>query len=80
MDDEEIPPLTDFAQVYSHPEGKIGGIDHYAIAKILPYKSGLTPLSFPSSPTLEGRQFTELSQYQEVRLRGMLALTSSSIR
>ncbi len=41
------PPKTALAQIYSHPYGEIGGVNHNPIANILPYKSGLSPSTLP---------------------------------
>ncbi|PMD48943.1 hypothetical protein L207DRAFT_595459 [Hyaloscypha variabilis F] len=45
------PPKTALAQIYSHPYGEIGGVNHNPIANILPYKSGLSPSTLPPNAT-----------------------------
>lgn len=64
-------PLTDFAQIYAHPQGQINGIDHRPIKSFIPYKSGLTPLGSPSiQPSFDAQIRQTLEEYQRERLAG----------
>jgi hypothetical protein len=68
------PQFTPFAEVYSHPHGGV----HKAIAGIVPYKSGLTPLLFlfPAGGTAADiRHVQRLEDYQILHLKGRIAST-----
>jgi hypothetical protein len=62
--------FTPFAEVYSHPHGGV----HKAIAGIVPYKSGLTPLFlFPAEGTATDiRHVQRLEDYQILHLKGRI--------
>lgn len=65
------PQFTPFAEVYSHPHGLV----HKAIAGIVPYKSGLTPLLFlfPTEGTAADiRHVQRLEDYQILHLKGRI--------
>lgn len=71
------PQFTPFAEVYSHPHGGV----HKAIAGIVPYKSGLTPLLFlfPAEGTgADIRHFRRLEDYQILHLKGRTASSWST--
>ncbi len=63
------PPKTALAQIYSHPYGEIGGVNHNPIANILPYKSGLSPSTLPPNVTpqdkIEREESAALERYQK---------------
>lgn len=64
-------PFTTYANIYAHPSGT----RHQAIAGIVPYKSGLTPLSFPPNATTQQvREIRKLEDYQIGRFEGELYL------
>jgi hypothetical protein len=65
------PQFTPFAEVYSHPRGGA----HKAIAGIVPYKSGLTPLLFlsPAEGTSADIEHVQrLEDYQILHLKGRI--------
>jgi hypothetical protein len=66
------PQFTPFAEVYSHPHGRV----HKAIAGIIPYKSGLTPLFFlfhTEGAAADVRHVQRLEDYQILHLKGRIA-------
>jgi hypothetical protein len=66
------PPKTALAQIYSHPYGEIGGVNHNPIANILPYKSGLSPSTLPPNATPQDKiERAALERYQKKRFEGM---------
>lgn len=56
---------TEYAKIYSHPVGVVRGVDHAAIANILPLKSGLTPNELGSTSPV-----TQVERYQFTRFHG----------
>ncbi|CZR56291.1 uncharacterized protein PAC_06179 [Phialocephala subalpina] len=68
------PPLTKLAEIYSHPVGQIGSVNHAAIADYVPYKSGLTPITpNPNPPFPDLVNQRALEKYQTGRFQGFTA-------
>lgn len=65
-------PKTPLAEIYSHPYGVVNSVEHTAIENILPYKSGLTPVSISPNATAAKLQLRDdLNSYQRLRFGGM---------
>jgi hypothetical protein len=73
----EKRPRTDLAKIYGHPTGRDGFpdyIDHTVLKKIIPLKSGLTPIDLLQFPLENRTRYRKLINYQRLRFRGVTAL------
>jgi len=73
-------PKTPLAEIYSHPYGVVNGVEHNAIENILPYKSGLTPVSIsPNATPAELQLRDDLNNYQRLRFGGLFYQSDSEV-
>jgi hypothetical protein len=73
-------PKTPLAEIYSHPYGVVNGVEHNAIEKILPYKSGLTSVSIsPNATPAELQLRDDLNNYQRLRFGGLFYQSDSEV-
>jgi hypothetical protein len=73
----EKRPRTDLAKIYGHPTGSDGYPDyndHSVLKKIVPLKSGLTPIDFLQFDLENSARYRNLINYQRLRFKGFIAL------